>query len=371
MSIKGPLSEQEKLRIIQEVQTYGRSWELIGSLLDRAPSTVRTFYDSYLEHQTIFPKRGRPTEIGSDIIEGVIGSVKAFPTQNLHQISDDFDISESKVKSILNSHNIKYFEKTAITPLTEFHKSARVDFSKQFVGKSYRDMPNIIFSDESLVEVDTKGGGIWRTIGEYPEEAFYEQVQHPTSVMIWGAIGPYGYRSDLLWFNQRVNSQYYCQSLINNRIFFNLYSNFGSNWVWQEDNAPPHRSLYTKGIIQHCVPSKITWPARSPDLSPIEQVWDYMKGKISGYWFDSKEQLFFFLRRLWFNIPKETIHNYYTSFLARCKTCYDIGGNSLNGHWKQVKSYHDQYRTGLLFVQDFFTKQLRPIEIPITINNSE
>lgn len=81
---------------------------------------------------------------------------------------------------------------------------------------------------------------------------------------------------------------------------------------------------------------------------------------------------FFFLRRLWFNnIPKETIHNYYTSFLVRCKTCYDIGENSLNGHWKQVKSYHDQYRTGLLFVQDFFTKQLRPIEIPITINNSE
>lgn len=45
--------------------------------------------------------------------------------------------------------------------------------------------------------------------GEFPDEAFYEKVQHPTSVMILGAIGPNGYQSDLLWFNQRVNSQYY------------------------------------------------------------------------------------------------------------------------------------------------------------------
>ena len=66
----------------------------------------------------------------------------------------------------------------------------------------------------------------------------------------------------------------------------------------QEENAPPHFSLINKGIIQQCVPSKITWPARSP----IEQVWDYMKTKISVYWFESKEQLFFFLRKLWFNL---------------------------------------------------------------------
>lgn len=302
MTIKGPLNEQEKILIIQKVEVFGRRWELIGSLLNRAPSTVRTFYDSYLDHNTISPKRGRPIEICSDMINGVIGSMKSSPTQKLKEVSKDFEISETSVKSILNSNKIKFFEKTAIPPLTEAHKSARVEFSKQFVFKSYRDMPNIIFSDECLVEVDTRGGGIWRTPGEFPDEAFYEKVQHPTSVMIWGSIGPNGYQSDLLWFNQRVNSQYYCQSLINNRIFFNLYQNFGFNWQWQEDNAPPHRSLFTKSVIEKNVPRKITWPARSPDLSPIEQVWDLMKSRISGYWFDSKEQLFFSTSYLVFNI---------------------------------------------------------------------
>lgn len=192
MTIKGPLSEQEKILIIQKVEIFGRRWELIGTLLDRAPSTIRTFYDSY----------------------------------------------------------------------------------------------------------------------------------------------------------------------------------FGFNWIWQEDNAPPHRSLFTKEVINKSVPNKISWPAKSPDLSPIEQVWDYMKSRISGYWFDSKEQLFF-LRRIWLAIPKQKIHNYYSSFLARCIVCNEIGVNSLNGHWRQVKIQHDKYRTDLMFVQDQLTFQIRPFEIPATIKNSE
>lgn len=70
MTVTGPLSEEE------EVEIYGHNWNLIGDLLDRHPNTVRSFYDSYLIHHTISPKRGRPQKIDSNIIDGVIRSVK-------------------------------------------------------------------------------------------------------------------------------------------------------------------------------------------------------------------------------------------------------------------------------------------------------
>lgn len=114
---------------------------------------------------------------------------------------------------------------------------------------------------------------------------FLWKVPASTSVMVWGAIGPLGYKSELLWFDKSVNSEFYCTSLINNRIFFNLYRYFWNNWIWEEDNAPPHRSNFTQTVLKRCVPNKLTWPARSPDLSPIEQDWDYMKSQISGYTF--------------------------------------------------------------------------------------
>lgn len=371
MTIRGPLTEQEKIQIIENVDTFGRMWTLIGSLLDRNPDTIRSFYDSYLKHRTIFPARGRPRVNDFTLVNGIIGSIQAYPTQRLIDLAKDFDICESTAKKILNENNIKYFEKTPITPLTQAHKDDRVNFTGNFALKSYRDMPNIIFSDECLVETDLKGHGIWRVPGDYPDEAFYERSQHPTSVMIWGAIGPYGYQSELLKFDQRVNSFYYCSSLINNKIFLKLYYTFGRNWVWQEDNAPPHRSQFTKTVLKECVPSKLIWPARSPDLSPIEQIWQYMKKQISCYNFNSKDQLFFFLRRIWNSIPKQKIHNYYSSFLARCKVCHNIKGESLNGHWSQVKDLHNEYRTDLFYQQDPLTFQFIPLEIQRPHKNSK
>ena len=366
----GRLSENEKIEIIGNVKLYGNSWNLIGQLTNRNPSTVKSFYNSYVQHQTLSPSRGRPPSISSETKDGIIGSMMSFPTQNLQEVANDFDISITSTKNILNQQKIQYFEKTPIPPLTEAHKIERVKFTEYFINRSYNQIPHLIFSDESLVECDTKGGGIWRRPGDYPPESFYEKESHPTSVMIWGAIGPYGYRSQLLRFSGRVNSEYYCSQLANNRIFANLYHYFNANWVWQEDNAPPHRSNFTQTFIKRSVPCKLVWPARSPDLSPIEQVWDYMKNDISGIKFESKDQLFYSLNRSWNNIPAEKIHNIYSSFLARCIVCHNINGNSLNGHWKEVKVVHNQYRTKLCFYPDPFTGVIRPIELPSTISFS-
>ncbi|GBN26665.1 hypothetical protein AVEN_51811-1 [Araneus ventricosus] len=42
--------------------------------------------------------------------------------------------------------------------------------------------------------------------------------------------------------------------------------------VFQQDNAPPHTAI----VIQHALQrvGMLPWPARSPDLSPIEHLWD-------------------------------------------------------------------------------------------------
>lgn len=69
--------------------------------------------------------------------------LKHIQTKKLVNIDNDFDGSESTVKGILEANNIKYFEKIKITPLIQGHRSGRLKFTCNFIGKSYRDMPNI------------------------------------------------------------------------------------------------------------------------------------------------------------------------------------------------------------------------------------
>lgn len=361
---RGPLSEVEKVKILTNIAEYhAPKYKLIGEKLNRSPETVKKFHYQYKITEQLSPPRGRPPIIDTLVQEGLIGSVKAYPQQTLDQISDDFDISPSKAKGILNSNKIQYFQQTPIVGLDEQHKNARVNFCSKFSHLPYFELPRIIFTDESTVRVDEKNGGIWRERGFHPQEEFYVKNAHPPSVMVWGGIGPLGFKTPLLKFSGRINSAKYCDMLIRNKIFEIIKMQFGDEWTWQQDNAPSHSSKYTTQILSKIIPEKLDWPAKSPDLSPIEQVWDLMKSKLKGRIFINSDSLFDALTVAWSSINEEIIHNYYSSFLARCQTCLNNSGNCLNGHWKEVHERHELYRTNLRFVINPILQIRYPIEI--------
>ena len=51
---------------------------------------------------------------------------------------------------------------------------------------------------------------------------------------------------------------------------------FGRNFVYVQDNAPPHTARDTAAFLDQQDVEVMDWPARSPDMNPIEHVWDLM-----------------------------------------------------------------------------------------------
>uniref|UniRef100_A0A914YVK7 Tc1-like transposase DDE domain-containing protein n=1 Tax=Panagrolaimus superbus TaxID=310955 RepID=A0A914YVK7_9BILA len=60
------------------------------------------------------------------------------------------------------------------------------------------------------------------------------------------------------------------------------------------------------------------WPSHSPDLNPIEHLWDVLGGHVGAQKHTSKADLFAHLEQEWLNIPKKTIEDLIESMPRGC-----------------------------------------------------
>lgn len=130
---KRSLSEVEKVKILTSLASlHSPKYKMIGEAMNWSPETIKKFNYQYQKTQQLFHKRGRHPIIDTCIKEGIIGSVQVFPQPKLEYISDNFQVSPSKVKGILNENKIDYFTQTPIVGLDEPLKNAHIQFCSKF-----------------------------------------------------------------------------------------------------------------------------------------------------------------------------------------------------------------------------------------------
>ena len=117
-----------------------------------------------------------------------------------------------------------------------------------------------------------------------------------------------------------------------NRIF-SAHGKGASEWKFQQDNARPHVAQSTKALLDQLMPNQVVhdWPACSPDLSWIENIWSWAEQELNkGYpQLNTTDELKNALTDVLSNIPSEMLRNHVRGMRNRLEAVIQQSGGQI------------------------------------------
>uniref|UniRef100_A0A8C6LIM2 Tc1-like transposase DDE domain-containing protein n=1 Tax=Nothobranchius furzeri TaxID=105023 RepID=A0A8C6LIM2_NOTFU len=212
-----------------------------------------------------------------------------------------------------------------LTPACRRNRLERANAHIQWCLARWR---GVLFTDESLFTLfraDGRQRG-WHRVGEhFADVIVVDRVAHDGGgVMLWAGIC-YGRRTQVYFIDGILNAQRYCDEILRPIVVPYIHEH---HLMFQQDNARPHVArICTQFLEAENVPV-LAWPAYSPDMSPVEHVWDVLDRRIRQRVPvpTNIQQLRTAIEEEWSNIPQATIDNLINSMRRRCVALREANG---------------------------------------------
>ncbi|GFY35754.1 transposable element Tcb2 transposase [Trichonephila clavipes] len=241
-------------------------------------------------------------------------------------------ISRQTVYRRLNHAGLYARRPTVCIPLTFAHKRARLNWNLKHQHWGVGDWTDVMFNDESRFcqSSDSRRVTIWRERGARFKPRNITERHHFLSrgVMVWTGTMMDG-RTDLHFFDTgSVTAQRYRNEVL--EPYVRLFrGDVGPDFIFMDDNAPCHRAVLIDDFLETENIQRMSWPANSPDLNPIQRIWDMLGRQMTALSHppSSVTELKRALQEAWNRLSPQLINRLLASTVNRCAACLAVRGD--------------------------------------------
>jgi transposase len=167
----------------------------------------------------------------------------------------------------------------------------------------------VCFSDESNFEIlADKAQFVRRRSGEANHlDCVIRTVKHPLSIMVWSVISSKG--TGRLYIVEGTMRQDQYKKILETKLIPQLRNWFqhGERFIFMQDGAPCHTAKSVSTFLRANNIPVLPWPGNSPDMNPIENLWELVKRRVSENIITTKKDLIEKLIAVWHRDPEVAV----------------------------------------------------------------
>ena len=146
--------------------------------------------------------------------------------------------------------------------------------------------------------------------------------------MVWGCFSSFGVGNIVRIFGN-MNGELYRQILNEDLLGTIQWHEIDkNNIIFQQDNDPRHTANLTWQWFEDNGINVLEWPPQSPDLNPIEHLWNEMDRRLRRYsiGIHTQDQLWDAIQKVWVEMDIEFIHTLINSMPEHINDVINVRG---------------------------------------------
>ncbi|KAK3535748.1 hypothetical protein QTP70_021048 [Hemibagrus guttatus] len=219
--------------------------------------------------------------------------VKQNPFKNSSELHKEWTEAGIKASRATTHRRVKEFGYSCRIPLVKpllnhRQRQRRLTWAKEKKNWTVAQWSKVLFSDESkfCISFRNQGPRVWRKGGEAHSPKILEHFMLPSADQLFE----------------------------------------DAHFIFQQDLAPAHTAKSTKSWLNDHGVGVLDWPANSPDLNPIENLWGIVKRKMRKKRPKNADELKATVKETWASIPPQQCHKLITSMPCRIEAVIKAKG---------------------------------------------